>query len=75
MEKVFNVAFAFERGQVSMNLTTWAEKAVVVKNLSAVSAMTACAMGNFHCDVAYCKRSFCNSDSYRAKFGNLSWSW
>ena len=37
-------------------------------------AMTACAMGNFQCDLAYCKMNYCNSPTFVKRFGNLSWS-
>jgi len=74
MDKVMKVAFAFESGELKVNVSSWADKLAVIKNLTAVSAMTACAMGNFHCDIAYCKRNFCNDAQYRSKFGNLSWA-
>lgn len=38
-------------------------------------AMTACAMGNFQCDLAYCRMNYCNSPEHKSRFGNLSWSY
>jgi len=75
MERVLKVAYAYESGQVSVESATWAERVTLMKNLSAVSAITACAMGNFHCDVAYCHVNYCQNEVYRARFGNLSWAW
>eukprot|EP00930_Biecheleria_cincta_P046124 TRINITY_DN31812_c0_g1_i1.p1 TRINITY_DN31812_c0_g1~~TRINITY_DN31812_c0_g1_i1.p1 ORF type:complete len:325 (+),score=30.69 TRINITY_DN31812_c0_g1_i1:144-1118(+) len=40
-----------------------------------IMAMTACAMGNYRCDVAYCQTNYCNEPSYRARFGNFSWTY
>lgn len=34
-------------------------------------AMAACAMGNFHCDVVYCKENYCKDDYYRKKYEHL----
>jgi len=34
-------------------------------------AMLACAMGNFHCDVLYCKETLCNQQVYQDKY--LHW--
>jgi len=30
-----------------------------------------CAMGKYHCDVVYCKETFCKMESYRSKYGHL----
>uniref|UniRef100_A0A7S2J980 Uncharacterized protein n=1 Tax=Alexandrium andersonii TaxID=327968 RepID=A0A7S2J980_9DINO len=32
----------------------------------------ACAMGNYHCDVIYCKDSYCKDPHYQKKYGHLS---
>mmetsp|Transcript_4627 Transcript_4627/g.13149 ORF Transcript_4627/g.13149 Transcript_4627/m.13149 type:complete len:278 (+) Transcript_4627:3-836(+) len=37
-------------------------------------AMMACAGGNYHCDVVYCKRNYCGKQLYQ-RFANLSWSY
>jgi len=31
-----------------------------------------CAMGNFHCDINYCHETYCQMESYAAKFQNLA---
>lgn len=31
-------------------------------------AMLACAMGNFHCDVVYCRENYCNKPFYQEKY-------
>lgn len=38
-----------------------------------LQAMTACAMGNFQCDVAYCRKNFCNAQ-YQARYREWLWS-
>jgi len=35
-------------------------------------AQLACAMGNFHCDVLYCKDKFCDEEHWKAKYGHLA---
>uniref|UniRef100_A0A7S2IJ08 Uncharacterized protein n=1 Tax=Alexandrium andersonii TaxID=327968 RepID=A0A7S2IJ08_9DINO len=35
-------------------------------------AQLACAMGNFHCDVLYCKEKFCEVEHWRKKYGHLA---
>lgn len=40
-----------------------------------IMAMTACAMGNYRCDVAYCQNNYCNEPRYRSRFGNFSWTY
>lgn len=57
------------------NVTGWNSLMKLAHHEADISAMTACAMGNFQCDVAYCKKNYCTSPKYRAKFGNLSWSY
>jgi len=32
----------------------------------------ACAMGNYHCDVAYCKETYCKKDYYIKKYAHLA---
>eukprot|EP00933_Yihiella_yeosuensis_P039577 TRINITY_DN3363_c0_g1_i5.p1 TRINITY_DN3363_c0_g1~~TRINITY_DN3363_c0_g1_i5.p1 ORF type:complete len:272 (-),score=58.89 TRINITY_DN3363_c0_g1_i5:511-1326(-) len=51
----------------------WPSKVRLAQEVSRISAMTACAMGNFKCDVAYCKAEYCNSPHYQSMFGNMSW--
>merc|ERR1711860_91314 len=34
-------------------------------------AKLACSMGNFHCDVSYCKHTFCKNPYYIGKYGHL----
>jgi len=74
MHKVMDVAQEFVSGEVPTSLASWAAKVAVIKNMSSVSALTACAMGNLHCDVQYCQQNFCGDTTYRARFGNLSWA-
>jgi len=38
-----------------------------------LAALVSCAMGNYHCDVAYCRNRYCADAKYRALFGNLTW--
>mmetsp|Transcript_47243 Transcript_47243/g.119014 ORF Transcript_47243/g.119014 Transcript_47243/m.119014 type:complete len:127 (-) Transcript_47243:36-416(-) len=33
--------------------------------------MLACAMGNFHCDVMYCRDTFCKKREYVEKYGHF----
>jgi len=33
--------------------------------------MAACAMGNYHCDVVYCKETYCKNPYYVRKYGHL----
>ncbi|CAJ1335551.1 unnamed protein product [Effrenium voratum] len=56
-------------------VTGWGSLVKLARREADISAMTACAMGNFQCDVAYCKMNYCDSPKFRAKFGNLSWSY
>mmetsp|Transcript_9459 Transcript_9459/g.25639 ORF Transcript_9459/g.25639 Transcript_9459/m.25639 type:complete len:250 (-) Transcript_9459:110-859(-) len=35
-------------------------------------AQLACAMGNFHCDVLYCKEKFCGVEHWKGKYGHLA---
>ncbi|CAK9105158.1 Hypothetical protein SCF082_LOCUS49024, partial [Durusdinium trenchii] len=44
-----------------------------VRRSADISAMTACAMGNFQCDVAYCRKNFCNAQ-YQARYREWLWS-
>eukprot|EP00931_Biecheleriopsis_adriatica_P070603 TRINITY_DN44374_c0_g1_i1.p1 TRINITY_DN44374_c0_g1~~TRINITY_DN44374_c0_g1_i1.p1 ORF type:complete len:347 (+),score=95.87 TRINITY_DN44374_c0_g1_i1:39-1043(+) len=55
------------------NVTGWPSLVKLAHHEAEISAMTACAMGNFQCDVAYCKANYCENPSFRQKFGNLSW--
>eukprot|EP00438_Fugacium_kawagutii_P020274 Skav227631 [mRNA] locus=scaffold3692:45399:48201:+ [translate_table: standard] len=64
------------------NVTGWNSLVKLARHEAEISvtwrdleAMTACAMGNFQCDLAYCKTNYCNSPKYISKFGNLSWSY
>lgn len=52
----------------------WADLVKLARHESEISAMTACAMGNYHCDVVYCKRNYCGKQLYQ-RFANLSWSY
>mmetsp|Transcript_71246 Transcript_71246/g.221013 ORF Transcript_71246/g.221013 Transcript_71246/m.221013 type:complete len:293 (-) Transcript_71246:102-980(-) len=36
-------------------------------------AKAACATGNYHCDVIYCKQKICNDPMWRGPFGHLAW--
>mmetsp|Transcript_2181 Transcript_2181/g.4631 ORF Transcript_2181/g.4631 Transcript_2181/m.4631 type:complete len:369 (-) Transcript_2181:53-1159(-) len=51
----------------------WSDMMALAKREATISAMTACAMGNFQCDVFYCKANYCENDSYKKQFGNMSW--
>lgn len=33
--------------------------------------LAACAMGNYHCDVVYCKETYCKNDYYVQKYGHF----
>jgi len=33
--------------------------------------LAACAMGNYHCDIVYCKETYCKSPYYVGKYGHL----
>lgn len=57
------------------NVTGWNSLVKLAHHEAEISAMTACAMGNFQCDLAYCKMNYCNSPKFRSRFGNLSWSY
>lgn len=35
-------------------------------------AKTACAMGNYHCDVIYCRDTYCKMDYYKNRFAHLA---
>mmetsp|Transcript_71334 Transcript_71334/g.162047 ORF Transcript_71334/g.162047 Transcript_71334/m.162047 type:complete len:325 (-) Transcript_71334:92-1066(-) len=37
-------------------------------------AQLACGMGNYHCDVMYCKEKFCSDPDWKAKHAELSWA-
>eukprot|EP00439_Symbiodinium_sp_Y106_P040601 s1756_g4.t8 len=56
------------------NFTGWGSLVKIARHEAGISAMTACAMGNFQCDVTYCQMNYCHNDRFRAKFGNFSWS-
>ena len=34
-------------------------------------AQVACAMGNFHCDVIYCRENYCNKEHFRSRYQHL----
>lgn len=53
--------------------TSWADLVKLAKHESDISAMTACAMGNYHCDVFYCKQNYCHNPEF-ASFARLSWA-
>mmetsp|Transcript_60853 Transcript_60853/g.156857 ORF Transcript_60853/g.156857 Transcript_60853/m.156857 type:complete len:298 (-) Transcript_60853:154-1047(-) len=55
------------------NLTDY-ELWAIARRESSISAQVGCAMGNYRCDVFYCKQNFCNNDHWRTKYGNLSWT-
>lgn len=55
------------------NVTSWDQIVALARHESRISAMTACAMGNYHCDVSYCKVNYCDNPVYRDKFGMLAW--
>lgn len=57
------------------NFTGWGSLVKIARHEAGISAMTACAMGNFQCDVTYCQMNYCHNDRFRAKFGNFSWSY
>jgi len=44
------------------------------RQIAELFAMAACAMGNYQCDVFYCKVNYCQNDDYLQRFGNLSWA-
>lgn len=35
-------------------------------------AKLACAMGNYHCDVVYCRENYCNNKYFKDKYGTYS---
>jgi len=39
-----------------------------------VSRRASCAMGNYHCDVAYCRDNYCVDSDFRARYGSLAWA-
>ncbi|CAE7747785.1 Cacna1h, partial [Symbiodinium sp. CCMP2456] len=51
------------------NFTGWGSLVKIARHEAGISAMTACAMGNFQCDVTYCQMNYCHNDRFRAKFG------
>lgn len=55
------------------NVTSWEQIVALARHESRISALVGCAMGNYHCDVAYCKLNYCTSPEYRSKFGMLAW--
>ncbi|CAE7348405.1 unnamed protein product [Symbiodinium natans] len=57
------------------NFTGWSSLVRLARHEAGISAMTACAMGNFQCDVTYCQLNYCHNDRFRAKFGNFSWAY
>jgi len=56
-------------------VTGWNSLVKLARHEANISAMTACAMGNFQCDLAYCRMNYCNSPEHKSRFGNLSWSY
>lgn len=56
-------------------VTSWGSLVKLARHEAQISAMTACAMGNFQCDLAYCRINYCNNPTYRAHYGNLSWEY
>lgn len=40
-------------------------------NLTRLFLKLACAMGNYHCDVIYCKETYCKQPYYINKYGHL----
>mmetsp|Transcript_53237 Transcript_53237/g.137668 ORF Transcript_53237/g.137668 Transcript_53237/m.137668 type:complete len:346 (+) Transcript_53237:72-1109(+) len=53
---------------------SWSELVALARQEAEISAMAACAMGNYQCDVFYCKVNYCQNDDYLQRFGNLSWA-
>merc|ERR1712183_376742 len=37
-------------------------------NLTRTYALMACAMGNYHCDVIYCRETYCKNTTYSEKY-------
>jgi len=40
------------------------------REITAAYGMAACAMGNFHCDVIYCRDTYCKKPEYVEKYGH-----
>jgi len=53
---------------------SWSELVALARQEAEISAMAACAMGNYQCDVFYCQANYCQNDDYLQRFGNLSWA-
>lgn len=51
--------------------SSWADLVHLARHEADISAMTACAMGNYHCDVMYCKETYCKSPYFIKKYGHL----
>lgn len=54
-------------------VTGWSSLVKLARHEADISAMTACAMGNYLCDLSYCHANYCQNPQYRERFGNLSW--
>jgi len=53
--------------------TTMAAVLQIIRNKSRTFGLTACAMGNYQCDVINCRRNYCGNDRYKA-FANWAWA-
>lgn len=53
---------------------SWERLLALARHEAEISVATSCAMGNFHCDVAYCRASYCGNAHYHERFGNLTWA-
>lgn len=42
------------------------------RDSAVLGAILACAMGSYHCDVAYCQQAYCNTPHYRERYAHLS---
>jgi len=40
------------------------------KNQTTPYSISACALGNFHCDVMYCKETYCKQEYYIKKYSH-----
>mmetsp|Transcript_61068 Transcript_61068/g.137600 ORF Transcript_61068/g.137600 Transcript_61068/m.137600 type:complete len:176 (-) Transcript_61068:119-646(-) len=58
-------------GGIRTNLKHPMQVTVDMGFLTAFAKM-ACAMGNYHCDVVYCKQQYCSDPAWKAQYGHLS---
>jgi len=52
------------QAEMASGKTSWMKFASYARKSSITTAMTACAMGSYHCDVFYCKRNYCGKGKY-----------